>query len=285
MTFAPKNRVTLDYIALRIVATPEWADIVTAQLGELPFDTFEETEDGFNAYIRAQDWNDDLEAEVRDMTQMFPFSYTATRIESQNWNAVWEANFEPVRIGDFVNIRAEHHPAVADVRFDLLVQPKMAFGTGHHETTHMVVSMMEKINFADQQVFDYGCGTGILAIVAAKLGAAHIDAVDIELPSYESTLENCHINNVTNISAFFGDINAVPLAQYGIILANINRNVIVASLDALHKRAKSNAIILFSGFLTEDEPILLAAFAPLGWQHQQTIQRGKWLAMRVAKAV
>ncbi len=271
----------MDYISLHVIATSEWTDILTAQLGEFPFDTFEETETGFNAYIRAKDWTPDIENDIKTLAEQFPFSYTTEYIKAQNWNAVWESNFEPVRIGNFVNIRAEHHPAVTDVRFDLLVQPKMAFGTGHHETTHMVVSMMEVLDFDNKQVFDYGCGTGILAIVAAKLQAAHIDAVDIELPSYESTIENCEINNVANVAAFLGDIDEVPMATYDVILANINRNVIVASLDALHKRSQKGTIILFSGFLTEDESILLAAFEPFGWQHQHTMQRGKWLAMQV----
>jgi ribosomal protein L11 methyltransferase len=279
----------MNYYALAIVPkeyTEERLEILTAVLGELPFDTFEETEIGLKAYIQEKDLTQDVDNELVALSTQFDFSFQKTFIPYQNWNSVWESNFQPIQVDDFVAVRADFHPNTEGVEFDLIVNPKMAFGTGHHETTYMMMQHMRSIDFKGKKVLDYGCGTGILAILAAKLGAIDLEAVDIETPSYENTIENCAINNVDNVTAICGILEDVPSHDFDIILANINRNIIIDSLDDLKNRLKTRenpsdteGVLLISGFLKLDENTILQATNYAGFKHQKTLHRGNWLSM------
>lgn len=264
----------------------ERVEILTAVLGELPFDTFEETETGLKGYIPEKDLTEAVEKELLELSHAFEFSFEKTFIPYQNWNAVWESNFQPIQVDDFVAVRADFHPNTEGVEFDLIVNPKMAFGTGHHETTYMMMQHMRSIDFKGKKVLDYGCGTGILAILAAKLGAVDLEAVDIEAPSYENTLENCIVNNVHNVRAIHGILDDVPSFDFDIIIANINRNIIIDSLDDLKKRFKkrenqsdTEGSLLISGFLKIDENTILQATRYAGFKHRKTLHRGNWLSM------
>jgi ribosomal protein L11 methyltransferase len=264
----------------------ERVEILTAVLGELPFDTFEETETGLKAYIPEKDFTQDVENELVELSHQFEFSFEKTFIPYQNWNAVWESNFQPIQVDDFVAVRADFHTPTEGVEFDLVVNPKMAFGTGHHETTFMMMQQMRSIDFRGKKVLDYGCGTGILAILASKLGAIALEAVDIEEPSYENTIENCAINHVENVQSIWGILDNVPSHDFDIILANINRNIIIDSLDDLKNRLKkrekpsdTEGSLLISGFLKIDENTILQATNYAGFKHQNTVQRGNWLCM------
>jgi ribosomal protein L11 methyltransferase len=264
----------------------ERIEILTAVLGELPFDTFEETATGLKAYIPEKDLTETVDKELIELSEAFDFTFDKTFIPYQNWNAVWESNFQPIQVDDFVAVRADFHPDTEGVEFDLIVNPKMAFGTGHHETTYMMMQHMRSIDFKEKKVLDYGCGTGILAILASKLGARELEAVDIEEPSYENTLENCAINHVNNVTAICGILDDVPSHDFDIILANINRNIIIDSLDDLksriknrHKPSDTEGVLLISGFLKIDENNILQATNYAGFKHQKTMQRGNWLSM------
>jgi ribosomal protein L11 methyltransferase len=264
----------------------ERVEILTAVLGELPFDTFEETETGLKAYIPEKDLTENVAEELAELSQQFDFSYEKTFIPYQNWNSVWESNFHPIQVDDFVAVRADFHPPTEGVEFDLIVNPKMAFGTGHHETTYMVMQLMRSIDFKGKKVLDYGCGTGILAILASKLGAVDLEAVDIEEPSYDNTIENCAINNVHNVKSIWGILDDVPSHDFDIILANINRNIIIDSLDDLKNRLKkrenpsdTEGSLVISGFLKIDENTVLQATNYAGFKHQKTLHRGNWLSM------
>jgi ribosomal protein L11 methyltransferase len=264
----------------------ERVEILTAVLGELPFDTFEETETGLKAYIPEKDLTPSVEDDLVELSEAFAFSFEKTFIPYQNWNSVWESNFQPIQVDDFVAVRADFHPDTKGVEFDLIVNPKMAFGTGHHETTYMMMQHMRSIDFIGKKVLDYGCGTGILAILASKLGAIDLEAVDIEEPSYENTIENCRINDVHNVKAIWGILDDVLSQDFDIILANINRNIIIDSLDDLKNRLKkrekptdSDNILLISGFLKIDENTILQAINYAGFKHQKTLHRGNWLSM------
>ena len=180
-------------------------------------------------------------------------------------------------------VRADFHPNTEGVAFDLIINPKMAFGTGHHETTFMMLQQMRSMDFKGKKVLDYGCGTGILAILASKLGAIDLEAVDIELPSYENTLENCMINNVSNVQAICGVLDDVPSHNFDIILANINRNIIVDSLENLKNRLNTEGSLLISGFLKIDENTILQATNYARFTHLKTMQRGNWLSMLLIK--
>lgn len=279
----------MNYYVLSITPTvydTERVEIITALLGELPFDTFEDTETGLKAYILEKDLTPEVENELNDLSEGYEFSFDKRFIPYQNWNSVWESNFQPIQVDDFVAVRADFHPNTEGVEFDLIVNPKMAFGTGHHETTYMMMQHIRSIDFHGKKVLDYGCGTGILAILASKLGAVHLEAVDIEEPSYENTIENCRINDVHNVTAIWGILDNVLSYDFDIILANINRNIIIDSLDDLKSRLKkremsanSDKILLISGFLKIDENTILQAVNYAGFKHQKTLQRGNWLSM------
>lgn len=268
------------YQRFLIQTAPEWREILLAFLAELPFDSFEDTETGLNAYLPPGTDALETEQQIRQLQSDYPFTYTIEAIKTENWNAVWESNFQAVRVHDFCGIRAEFHPPFEGVEHEIVIRPKMAFGTGHHETTWMMMDQMSHLDFKGKLVFDYGCGTGILAILAAQLGADRVDAVDIEYPAYENTLEHAELNGVgEQIHAFFGTLDDVPPVLYEVILANINRNVILASLPELRRRLSANGLLLISGILHEDEPAILEAATKEGFRELGQQKRGNWMAM------
>lgn len=273
------------------ITTPQYdeekGDVITALLSDLPFDTFEDTGHCLKAYISEDNWTQDIENQLVELSKSLDFQFEKTFIPYQNWNVLWESNFEPIRIDDFVAVRADFHPPTVDengnqsVHFDLVINPKMAFGTGHHETTYMMMQLMRDINFEGKKVLDYGCGTGILAILASKLRAEYIEAVDIEVASFENTVENCKINDVDNVKAFEGTLEVIEATDFDIILANINRNVILDSLFSLKNKLNNEGVLLISGFLKEDETVMSEAVLKNGFEIINTIQRGNWLCMRL----
>ncbi|MFM2268809.1 MAG: hypothetical protein RL757_2250 [Bacteroidota bacterium] len=258
-------------------------EVVLAMLEDAPFDSFVETENGLEAFMPEKDWGADSETLLNDLSGDFGFVWERVFVPYQNWNAVWESNFEPIRVADFVGIRADFHPKTEGVRFDLLINPKMAFGTGHHETTHMMIEQMENMDFKDKKVLDYGCGTGVLAILAEKLGATELEAVDIEQPSYESTIENALVNDVHHIKAFFGTLDEIKSSNFDVILANINRNVILDSLARLENMLDTGGGLLLSGFMPQDENLMREAIEKHHFAHENTLKRGNWLCMKCVK--
>ena len=277
----------MDYYQYAIsTASAEWAEIVMAELGEFPFDTFEETKQGLDAYIRVSDCDEAVEEAIDTLQLQYNFTFERKLIPHQNWNAVWEKNFQPIIVDAFCSVRASFHAPIASVKHDLIIDPKMAFGTGHHETTFMMMQLMEKIDFSAKNVLDYGCGTGILAILAEKLGATCLNAIDIELPSYESTIENAEINQCRHITTFHGTldaINTVEQGSYDVILANINRNVILASLPRLAELLAPTGILLLSGILQQDEDMVLEHIEAAKLTFEELKNQGKWVALKVSK--
>jgi len=224
-------------------------DLLINELAEIGFDTFEMIDSGFKAYIPLSTFNQHaLDNVVAVYQEMFPFSYETNIIEQKNWNQVWESNFEPIQIKDQAFVRATFHQPRPEFKYDIVIDPKMAFGTGHHETTSMMMDMMLENNFTGKKVLDMGCGTGILAILANKLGAADITAIDYDPICYESTIENAHLNNCNNITAICGSKEAVPVEQFDIILANINRNILIDQMERYSEVLKPGGEIYFSGF-------------------------------------
>ncbi|MEZ4988557.1 MAG: 50S ribosomal protein L11 methyltransferase [Saprospiraceae bacterium] len=267
----------------RFAATGERSDILLAALADLPFNGFEETDDALIAYLEVKDETDDFTNQLKAIITAQEIPFSREFMPAENWNARWEAAFQPVQVGNFVGVRATFHPPFDQVRFDLLIHPRMAFGTGHHATTYQMMERMGEVDFQGKSVFDYGCGTGILAILAEKLGATDIDAVDIEAPATENTLVNMEANDVSLIQVFTGDLQAVPQRTYDIILANINRNVILASLAALYERTVSGGQLLVSGILQQDEAIVTTTAADAGWQHLLTREKDGWLMIHFNK--
>jgi ribosomal protein L11 methyltransferase len=274
----------MDYFQYKVTPrTADLTDIIIAELGELPFDTFEEEGDTVLAYIRVPDCDVDVETAIADIKTAYNLRVERTLIPHQNWNEVWESNFQPIILDDFCAVRASFHAPITSVQYDLVIDPKMAFGTGHHETTYMMMDYMRHIDFLGKNVFDYGAGTGILAILAAKLGASHIDAVDIEHESYLSTLENAALNDTPQITSIHGTLDDVQGEGYAVIVANINRNVIIPSLPRLYAQLAEGGTILFSGILERDAPLVITAAEAEGFRYNEIKTKGDWVAIRCGK--
>lgn len=273
---------TMNYLQFTFPAAADLQEILVALLGELSFEIFEEGPEALQAFVQMPPDVAAFSAEVEEIVAPFQVEFTVLEIPYQNWNSIWESNFQPITVGDFCGVRADFHAPMQGVQHEIIINPKMAFGTGHHETTHMVMQLMEDIDFKDKTVFDFGCGTGILAILAAKLGAKTIDAVDIEPPSFENTLENAKINQVSAaIHALLGDLSVVEGSGYDIILANINRGVILDAFPTLQQKLKQGGILLISGILKTDRELVLAEASQHGFSPVHSLEKGNWLAVRL----
>lgn len=269
----------MKYIKYSISCTPELADITLAFLSELPFDMFEEKDNGLEAFIPESLHEEEIVNKVADLSNSYGFQYKKEEILAQNWNKEWESNFQPIIVHDFCAIRADFHQPIMNVQHEIIINPKMAFGTGHHATTFMMIEQMEKLNFQDKEVLDYGCGTGILAILASMLGAKSIEAVDIEEASYENTIENAQNNGIKNINSILGTLETVEKDSFDLILANINRNVILASLPSLYKRLNKNGKLIVSGFVGQDKDLLLQAAKEQGFIPLNTQNKNNWISI------
>lgn len=272
----------MPYYRYQITSAPDLQEVLLAWLTELPFEAFEEQPEQLIAFLPPASDPNEIDQELQELAQQLPFTFSREVLPDQNWNEEWERNFQPVQVGDFCGIRAEFHPPFSGVRYELVIQPKMAFGTGHHETTYMMVAHMESIDFKGKRVLDYGCGTGILAILALQLGAKEADAVDIEAASVENSNENALRNGVAaHMHIYEGTLEAVPPSQYDIILANINRNVILDSFPSLFAKLNRDGILLISGILRSDREQVFTAAAQHGFKIDSYTERGEWLAARL----
>jgi ribosomal protein L11 methyltransferase len=266
----------MNYTEISIATSNETTqEILVALLENQGYEGFETNETGVKAYISSELFNS---VELQETLNTFELTFNQQTIEKQNWNAVWESNFDPVMVDDFVGIRAHFHSPLKNVAHEILITPKMSFGTGHHATTFSVMQLMKNIDFANKTVFDFGTGTGILAILAEKLGATNILAVDYDDWCIENSIENVQNNYCTNIIVEKGD-TAKTNKPFDIVLANINKNIILDNLALLHQSIAANGTIVLSGLLVEDEKDILEAVQKYHWQHQQTITKGAWIAM------
>jgi ribosomal protein L11 methyltransferase len=258
----------------------EETDQLIALLSEQGFDGFVEEEDGLTAFI--PEMNFDQASFEKVLSRFSIVSYTKSDIENINWNKKWESEFEPVYVDRFVAIRAHFHKPITDVEHEIVITPKMSFGTGHHATTFLVMKQMKAIDFTNKTVFDFGTGTGILAILAEKLGAASIMAIDNDEWSITNTVENIEQNHCNKISVELMD--SIPAGkQYDIILANINLNVITANLAGIAAIAKKGTEAIFSGILTSDEKVLRAILEKAGFKHLATSTKKDWIALYTKK--
>ena len=271
----------MNYLAFDFtISVPEQSEQLIALLSEQDFEGFEESDNLLKAFIPENIFNENT---FNEITSLFAsLIYTKSIVENINWNQQWEQSFEPVVVGDFVAIRAHFHQPITAVQYEIIITPKMSFGTGHHGTTYIMMQHMQKIDFAGKSVLDFGTGTGVLAILAEKLGAEKVLAIDIDEWSIINAKENIVQNNSTKI--IIEEHSAIPLHQtYDIILANINLNVITASLSAIVSVANDECTILFSGFLKENENVIQAAFKAAGLKFISILQKGEWIAIRVIK--
>ena len=255
-------------------------DILVAELGEVGFESFVETEDGMIAYIQQTDWNENVLDDIFILDSgEFSISYEMEVIEQTNWNSEWEKNFNPIQVDDLVSIRAPFHEN-PDLKYDIVIEPKMSFGTGHHETTHMMIQHLLDTDVTNKKTLDMGCGTAILAILAEMKGAKPIDAIDIDEWCYLNSIENAARNNCHEISVFEGDASLLEGRKYDLIIANINRNILLNDLAIYVSCLNEKGLLFLSGFYREDIPAIDECCNALGLKLEKTLERNNWVSLK-----
>jgi ribosomal protein L11 methyltransferase len=257
---------------------PEQKEILIAQLADAGFEGFEETEQGLDAFIAKKDFDKAL---VNEITSKYNLQYSSSVIAATNWNAIWESNFEPVVVDDYVTVRAGFHPQANDTKFEIIITPKMSFGTGHHATTFMMMQMMREIDFTGKSVVDFGTGTGVLAILAEKEGAESITAIDNDDWSIENAAENFTMNHCRKIKLEKASEVAAH-NKFDIILANINKNVILDNFSALCRQLKNKGLILFSGLLESDRDDIISTANEHKLILFKELTKNNWICLKLS---
>ena len=272
------------YIAYDFNVSPKEpaTEMLIAQLGYVGFESFVEQDYGVTAYIQKQEWNSKILEDVFMLnSNEFNITFEHNEIAQTNWNEEWEKNFNPIQVDDLVSIRAPFHTNPS-LQFDIVIEPKMSFGTGHHETTHMMVQHLLALDLDTKKVLDMGCGTGILAIFAEMKGAKPIDAIDIDSWCYENSLENIQRNNCNHITVYEGDASLLK-EKYDVIIANINRNILLSDIKTYTDCLNENGVLLLSGFYKEDIVIIEDEVTKHGLTFETMIQRNNWVALKYVK--
>lgn len=276
----------MDYQKIALQLQPdnqELRDIAMAILGENGFESFVETETEIEAFIPQQNYNK-VELEALDFSPLFTFTFKEELIPDQNWNEVWEKNyFQPLLVANKCLIRAPFHTDYPNAEFEIVIEPKMAFGTGNHETTSLMIEWILESAIEGKKVLDMGCGTGILAMLASMKGAQHITAIDIDKWPYESTVENCEINNCKNVTAFKGDAALLGEEKYDIIFANIHKNILLEDMEKYNLVLNSNGSLYMSGFYKNDLEDIVDKAKTLNLTLIGHKARNKWVAAAFQK--
>jgi ribosomal protein L11 methyltransferase len=266
------------YFEFNIRCDEDVREQLIAELSEEAYEGFVETDTGFSAYILSSVFKREVFEQVLLKYGLDPNAVAQSHIEQQNWNAQWEAGYEPIIIENSVIVKAPFHQIEKEYPYELLIQPKNTFGTGHHETTQLVLRMMLQESFKGKRVFDYGSGTGVLAIMASKMEAQSIYAIDIDDWSAENIFENTQLNQVDNIEFEQGDLNSVKPQQFDIILANINKNILLFSFDQLSNLLLPGGTMIISGFYESDLDDLKKASAIYGFVYNKHSVLNNWCA-------
>jgi ribosomal protein L11 methyltransferase len=255
-------------------------EILIAELGYAGFESFVETQEGVTAYIQKEECYDSILNDIQILnSDEFEISYTFEDIAQTNWNAEWEKSFRPIVVNNECTVRAPFHDK-PNTTYDIVIEPKMSFGTGHHETTHMMIQYILQNDFQNKAVLDMGCGTGVLAVLAEKKGANQLDAIDIDNWCYLNSLENIERNNCSNISVLEGDASLLKGKKYDIIIANINRNILLNDLETYTTCLKPNGILFLSGFYNNDVPIIEAECNKHMLKLKEKIEKNNWVALK-----
>lgn len=256
------------------------SEILVAELGEKPFESFVETEFGVTAYVQKQLWTENILEDIFILNSPeFAVSYKIEEIDQVNWNEEWEKNFEPIDVDGKCHVRAPFHPKT-DAEFDIVIEPKMSFGTGHHETTHMMIQHLLEMDVNGLKTLDMGCGTAILAILAEMKGAQPTDAIDIDNWCYLNSIENAERNNCRHISVYEGDAALLEGKNYDLIIANINRNILLNDMQQYVNCLNKGGILLLSGFYEEDIPAIDACCTQKGLTYEKKFSRNNWVSLK-----
>ncbi|MDB4582601.1 50S ribosomal protein L11 methyltransferase [Draconibacterium sp.] len=273
----------MDYQKVTITITPyqEWLqDVLISQLGEVGFDSFVETETGFEAYIPAENYlEENLNFVLNTFGEDFSFDIKSEFIMDQNWNEEWEKKyFKPLVIADECMIRAPFHKKYPNAKYEIIIEPNMAFGTGNHETTATIIESILQNDLSGKTILDMGCGTGILSILASMKGAKHITAIDIDKWSYDGTLENAKLNHIQNIDVKLGDVSLLGVKKYDLIFANIHKNVLLNDMQAYFDVLNKGGTLIMSGFYTKDIADIKEKAENLGMEDAGLVEKNNWVA-------
>ena len=272
----------MNYIEYDFTVSPleMGSEILIAELAEVGFDSFVDTPTGIKAYIPKDSWNEQILEDIYLLENPeFTISYQITEIEQVNWNEEWEKNFSPIVVEDLCTVRANFHPAL-NTPYDIVITPKMSFGTGHHETTYMMLQQLLSLSLESMKVLDMGCGTGILAIMAALRGARDITAIDIDPWCVENASENVQQNDCSFITIKEGDVSLIVGEQYNLILANINRNILLSDIPAYAQTLLPKGLLLVSGFYEEDLAAIKEKSQEVGLTYISHIERNRWVSAK-----
>ena len=276
----------MSYTELTVELKPmqPFADILVARLNEINYETFLLEENILKCYIQTsilqKNESIDIILSLSDQTKI---NYFFNKIDKKNWNAKWEESFSPVKINSNCIIRADFHKEDKDIEHEIVITPKMSFGTGHHETTFLMSNEIFNIKLTNLSILDMGSGTGVLSIISSKLGAKEVMAIDIDEWAYENSIENSILNNTNNINFFKGDVSLIRNKNFDCILANINRNIILRDLVTYYKSLIKGGKLLISGFLVEDFDIVNKKINEIGFKLINKKNKNKWLMLHLEK--
>lgn len=277
----------MHYIALHFRRTGGTLDaqiareILVAELGAVGFESFTETDDGgLSAYIQSNDWVEGMLEPVQILSSdEVEFKVERENIEQVNWNEEWEKNFEPIEVLGKVSVRAPFHGG-KELEYNIVIEPKMSFGTGHHETTHLMIEHLLEIDLEGKKVLDMGCGTGILAIFSEMRGASEVEAIDIDPWCYENSVENAARNSCRKIKVFEGDASLLKEQQFDVVIANINRNILLDDMSSYVRCLKPGGLLLLSGFYGEDMEQIGRKAQELGLKLLDEKERNRWVGLK-----
>ncbi len=276
----------MNYTELNFSITPQtpFQDILIAELAEIGFESFEETENGLLAYIQEPLFDETqlkgLDILTNDLVQI---QYTLKQIPEQNWNALWESNYDSVLIDNRCYIRAPFHPTNPDMEFEILIEPQMSFGTAHHETTANMIKLLLNEEVKDKSLLDMGCGTGVLAILAHKKGANPICAIDNDEWAYRNSVENVKKNKTNSIEVLLGDAALLKNKTFDLIFANINKNILLADMKIYSQCLNKNGHLFMSGFYLFDLKDIQKKAVSLGLEYKSHITDNEWVAVKFTK--
>lgn len=273
------------YLEYNFLVSPKEpaTEILIAELGNVGFESFVENDNGVTAYIQKDDFYPTILEDIFILkSKEFSITYHKNEVAQTNWNAEWEKNFTPIQVDNMVSVRAPFHEN-PNLKYDIVIEPKMSFGTGHHETTHMMIQHLLKLDLDNKSVLDMGCGTGILAIFAEMKNANPIDAIDIDNWCYENSLENVDRNNCDNISVFEGDASLLGEKKYDVIIANINRNILLNDMETYTNCLNKKGVLLLSGFYKEDISVIDSEVIKYNLTLETYIERNNWVALKYNK--
>ncbi len=273
----------IEFIA-RVTPIDVGRDILIAELSGIGFESFVETEVGVEAYIQSQDFDAKKIQELKVIANPdFEITYATKIIEDQNWNAEWEKSFNPINVENRCCIRAPFHDKIDNIEYDIVIDPKMSFGTGHHETTYLMIKRLLDMELSGKKVLDMGCGTGVLAILAKMRKAGYVEAIDIDGWAYNNTVENIRNNNCEDIEVKKGGVELISSNNFEVIIANINRNILLNDMKGYDNALCEGGDLLLSGFFSSDQNMLLESTSKLGLDIVYKESKNDWTMLHLVK--